>query len=37
VDCKVERAEIDIDRVGFIRVPAPHPKSLTVWNSYESW
>jgi hypothetical protein len=36
-ECAVERADIDIDRVGFVRVPAPHAKNLTVWNSYETW
>ena len=36
-DCRVERAQIDIDRVGFIRVPAPHPSDLIIWNSYEGW
>jgi hypothetical protein len=35
--CTVERAMVDIDRVGFVRVPAPHPANLVVWNSYESW
>ena len=33
--CRVEREPIDIDRVGFIRIPAPHPSSLVVWNSYQ--
>jgi hypothetical protein len=33
-NCRVERARIDIDRVGFIRVPAPHPADLVVWNGY---
>lgn len=36
-DCRVERARIDIDRVGFIRVPAPHPSDVVIWNSYEGW
>jgi hypothetical protein len=36
-NCTVERAPIDIDRVGFVRVPAPHPADLVVWNSYEHW
>jgi hypothetical protein len=36
-NCRVEREPIDIDRVGFIRVPAPHPANIVVWNSYESW
>jgi ABC-type amino acid transport system permease subunit len=35
--CRVERQELDIDRVGFIRVPPPHPVDFTIWNSYESW
>ena len=33
--CRIERQPIDIDRVGFIRVPAPHPAHLMIWNSYE--
>jgi hypothetical protein len=36
-DCRVERHAVDIDRVGFIRIPAPHPSNITIWNSYESW
>jgi hypothetical protein len=33
-DCRVERDEVDIDRVGFIRIPAPHPKHFVVYNAY---
>jgi hypothetical protein len=33
-DCRVEREPVAIDRVGFIRVPAPHAATLTIWNSY---
>jgi hypothetical protein len=36
-DCRVERQATDVDRVGFIRVPAPHPADVLVWNSYEGW
>lgn len=36
-DCTLERAPVDIDRVGFIRVPAPHPSGLKIWNSYQTW
>jgi hypothetical protein len=36
-DCRVEREPVDIDRVGFIRIPAPHPADLEIWNSYEGW
>jgi hypothetical protein len=35
--CRVEREPVDIDRVGFIRIPAPHAADLTLWNSYEGW
>jgi hypothetical protein len=34
-DCQIERAAIDIDRVGFVRIPAPHPAHVVVWNSYQ--
>jgi hypothetical protein len=36
-DCRIEREAVSIDRVGFVRVPAPHPPDFSVWNSYESW
>jgi hypothetical protein len=26
---------VDIDRVGMLRVPAPHPADLLIYNSYE--
>jgi hypothetical protein len=34
-NCAVERAPVDIDRVGMLRIPAPHPADLTIYNSYE--
>ncbi|HVW26207.1 MAG TPA: hypothetical protein VHC69_12610 [Polyangiaceae bacterium] len=34
-NCRVERSDVDIDRVGMIQVPAPHPADLTIYNSYE--
>jgi hypothetical protein len=34
-DCRVEREPHPLTRVGFIRVPAPHPRDLVIWNSYE--
>jgi hypothetical protein len=36
-ECRVERQVVDIDRVGFIRIPAPHAARVVVWNSYQSW
>jgi hypothetical protein len=33
-DCELERAELDEDRVGFIRVPAGHPRDFAIVNSY---
>lgn len=33
-DCRVERQHVDDDRVGLIRVPAPHPPSFVVENTY---
>ena len=33
-DCRVERFETDLDAVGLIRVPAPHPPDFTLFNSY---
>ncbi|MDD9943045.1 MAG: hypothetical protein OXU20_18535 [Myxococcales bacterium] len=32
--CRVERQRVPIDRVGFIRVPAPHPRDLVLRNGY---
>jgi hypothetical protein len=32
--CRVERAANAISRVGFIRVPAPHPADFVIWNRY---
>ena len=34
--CSIERAVFEGDRVGFIRVPAPHPADLRIVNAY-SW
>jgi hypothetical protein len=33
-DCRVERQPIDLDRVGLIRIPAPHPRDLVIVNRY---
>lgn len=33
-ECTVERLPIEGDRVGFIRVPAPHPAAFRIVNSY---
>jgi hypothetical protein len=33
--CKVERFKIHRDPVGLIRIPAPHPASFTIYNSYD--
>jgi len=32
--CQVERIQSALDPVGFIRVPAPHPRDFTIENSY---
>ena len=34
-DCSMEREPVEGDRVGFIRVPAPHPADFAIVNSYE--
>ena len=34
-DCTIEREPVEGDRVGFMRVPAPHPKDFVIENSYE--
>ncbi len=34
-DCTIALAPVDIDRVGMVRVPAPHPADLEIYNSYE--
>lgn len=34
-DCKLEREKVAGNRVGFIRVPAPHAKDIVIWNAYE--
>lgn len=33
--CSVQRERVNMDRVGLIRVPAPHPADFTIYNSYE--
>jgi len=33
-DCKVERAHLDDNLVGFIRIPAKHPESFSIINRY---
>ncbi|MCA9654140.1 MAG: hypothetical protein H6712_22690 [Myxococcales bacterium] len=33
-ECRIEREPNDIDGVGFIRVPAPHPADLRIRNAY---
>jgi hypothetical protein len=32
--CRVERVRTELDPVGFIRIPAPHPSDFTIENSY---
>lgn len=34
-DCTIEREPVAGDRVGFIRVPAPHPADFVIENSYQ--
>src|SRR5690242_19492266 len=34
-DCAIERVSVDGDRVGFMRVAAPHPSDFVIENSYE--
>jgi hypothetical protein len=34
-NCRLERWRVDYDRVGMIRVPSPHPASVTIYNSYD--
>ena len=34
-DCTIEREAVEGDRVGFIRVPAPHPRDFVIENAYE--
>jgi len=34
-DCRIEREPVPGDRVGFIRVPAPHGRDFVIENSYE--
>lgn len=33
--CAIEREPVEGDRVGFIRVPAPHPRDFVIENAYE--
>ncbi|PRQ00017.1 hypothetical protein ENSA5_28310 [Enhygromyxa salina] len=33
-DCKIAREPVKGDRVGFIRVPAPHPRDFVIENAY---
>ncbi|HVI01849.1 MAG TPA: hypothetical protein VM869_24210 [Enhygromyxa sp.] len=33
-DCRIEREVVVGDRVGFIRVPAPHPRDFVIENTY---
>ena len=35
--CQLERSWIGPDRVGLLRVPAPHPATFTIWNSYSGF
>jgi hypothetical protein len=34
-DCQVAPSPVDIDRVGLIRIPTPHPADVEIYNSYE--
>jgi hypothetical protein len=34
-DCRIERVRTELDPVGFLRVPAPHPRNFTIENSYD--
>jgi hypothetical protein len=34
-DCRVVREQHKLSRVGFIRVPAPHPRDFVIWNGYQ--
>lgn len=33
-DCRMQRADMRLDEVGFIQVPAPHPADLVIENAY---
>ncbi|PRQ05616.1 hypothetical protein [Enhygromyxa salina] len=35
-DCQIELEPVEHDRVGFIRIPAPHPRDFVIENAY-SW
>jgi hypothetical protein len=32
--CRIERVRTDLNPVGFIRIPAPHPSDFRIENSY---
>jgi hypothetical protein len=34
-ECSIERENHPLDRVGFIRVPSPHPRAFRIFNSYK--
>jgi hypothetical protein len=34
-DCRIEREPVDGDRVGFMRIPAPHPRDFVIENTYK--
>ncbi len=34
-NCKVERETRTMDTVGLIRIPAPHPRKVRIYNAYE--
>jgi hypothetical protein len=34
-DCTIERVPVEGDRVGFMRIPAPHPRDFVIENSYQ--
>jgi hypothetical protein len=33
-DCTIERVPLEHDRVGFMRIPAPHPRDFVIENGY---
>src|SRR5205823_4166500 len=33
-NCRIERAPVDIDRVGLIQIPIPHPEDVVIYNAY---
>lgn len=34
-NCQIKRHLDPLDHVGLIEIPAPHPASMTIWNSYQ--